>query len=229
MPEDTSRSTTPNQLLSRLTRADFGLLEPHLEAVDLPLRKPLEPRNRRVEQVYFMESGIASVVANGGRDIEVGLIGREGMTGLSVVMCNDERAPHDTYMQVAGKGLRMRSGDLRGAIAASVALHHVFLRYAFTFMTQATQTAAANGRGKIEERLSRWLLMAHDRTDGNEFPLTHELLATMLGVRRAGVTVALQQLERVGLITHRRGVIAILDRKALEDRSNGTYFRPNDD
>jgi CRP-like cAMP-binding protein len=228
MPEGTSHSTTPNRLLSRLTRADFGLLAPHLEAVELPLRKSLEPRNRRVERVYFMESGIASVVANGARDIEVGVIGREGMTGLSVVMCNDERAPHDTYMQVSGRALRMDSDDLRSAIAASVGLHHVLLRYAFTFLVQATQTAAANGRGKIEERLARWLLMAHDRTDGNEFPLTHEFLATMLGVRRPGVTIALQQLERVGLITHRRGVIAILDRKALEERSNGAYFPPND-
>lgn len=229
MPEDTSHSATSNRILSRLTRADFGLLAPHLEAVDLPVRKPLEPRNRRVERIYFMESGIASVVANGAREIEVGIIGREGMTGLSVVMCTGDRVPHDTYMQVPGKGLRMGSDDLREAIAASVALHRVLLRYAFDFMVQATQTAAANGRGKIEERLSRWLLMAHDRTDGDEFQLTHEFLATMLGVRRSGVTVALQQLERVGLVTHRRGVIAIIDRKALEDRSNGTYFHPNDD
>lgn len=221
---------SPNHILSRLSPADFGLLKPHLQAVELPLNRKLEARNRRVEQIYFPESGIASVVANSGeRAIEVAIVGREGMTGLSVVMGSDERVPHETYMQVAGAGLRMSADDLRDAIAASVVLHHVFLRFAYAFMIQATQTALANGCGKIEERLSRWLLMADDRVDGNEVALTHEFLATMLGVRRSGVTVALQQLERAGLISHRRGVITILDREALEQRSNGTYFPPNDD
>ena len=131
-------------------------------------------------------------------------------------------------MQIAGSGLRMPAAKLRDAIGTSVALHQVLLRYAHAFMMQTTQTALANGRSKIEERLARWLLMAADRTDDSALPLTHELLATMLGVRRAGVTVALQGLERTGLISHRRGVIAILDREALEENSNGTYVRPND-
>lgn len=219
---------SPNRILSRLSPADLRLLEPHLEAVELPVRRKLETRNRRVEHIYFPESGIASVVANGESDIEVGIIGREGMTGLSVVMCNDGRVPHETYMQVGGKGLRIAADDLREAIAASVVLHHVLLRFAYAFMIQATQTALANGRGKIEERLSRWLLMADDRVDGSEFALTHEFLASMLGVRRSGVTVALQQLERAGLIAHKRGVIAILDRQALEERSNGIYCTSDD-
>jgi len=220
---------SPNHILSRLSPDDFGLLEPHLEAVELPVRKRLEARNRRVEQIYFPESGIASVVASGARAIEVAIIGRDGMTGLSVVMGNNERAPHETYMQVAGTGLSMSADDLRNAIGTSVVLHHVLLRYAYAFMIQATQTALANGCGKIEERLSRWLLMAADRVDGNEIALTHEFLATMLGVRRSGVTVAVQQLERAGLISHRRGVITILDREAVEQRSNGTYFPPSDE
>jgi CRP-like cAMP-binding protein len=221
---------SPNRLLSRLSPADFGLLEPHLEAVDLPVRKQLEARNKRVVNVYFLESGIASVVANGAgeRSIEVGIIGREGMSGLSVVMGNNDRAPHETYVQLAGNGQRIAADNLRQAIDASVALHRVLLRYAHAFMTQTTQTALANGRSKIEERLSRWLLMAHDRVDGNELRLTHEFLGTMLGTARPGVTIAIEALERSDLIAHRRGIITILDREALKKSSNGSYVPQND-
>jgi CRP-like cAMP-binding protein len=218
----------PNHILSRLSRADFRLLEPHLETVDLPLRKQLQGRNKRVEQVYFPESGIASVVANGAKQaIEVGLIGRDGMTGLSVVLGNGDRVPHETYMQMAGSGQRLAAGALREAISTSVTLHQALLCYVHAFMMQTTQTALANGRSKVEERLARWLLMARDRIDSDEFPLTHEFLSIMLGVRRAGVTVALHELERKALITHRRSRITIQDREGLEKSSNGTYVRPN--
>jgi CRP-like cAMP-binding protein len=220
---------SPNHILTRLSKADFRLLEPHLEAVDLPLRRQLAARNKRVVHVYFIESGIASVVANGGETaIEVGLIGREGMTGPSVVMGNTDRIPHETYMQIAGHGQRIKAVQLREAIDTSVALHRVLLAYIHSFMSQTTQTALANGRSKIEERLARWLLMAHDRLDSDELPLTHEFLAIMLGVRRSGVTVALQELERKGLIAHRRSVLTIADRDGLEHSTNGTYSPPND-
>jgi CRP-like cAMP-binding protein len=202
------------------------LLERHLEAVDLPLRKVLAARNSRVEQVYFIERGIASVVANGKYAIEAGIIGREGMSGMSVVMGNGDRVPHETYMQIAGNGLRLSARELRKAIRASTALHHVLLGYVHSFMTQTTQTALANGRSKIEERLARWLLLAHDRVDGDELLLTQEFLAVMLGVRRPGVTTALQELERKRLIAHRRSVITIEDRKGLERNSNGAYSPP---
>lgn len=216
-----------NQLLARLSRADSQLLAGQLEPVDLPLRKQLETRNKRVDQIYFPTSGMASVVANGDNPIEVGVIGREGMTGLSVVLDGKDRAVHETYMQIAGSGQRMSASSLRKAIAESTTLHHVLLQYAHAYMIQTTQTALSNGRGKIEERLARWLLMASDRVDG-ELPLTHEFLAMMLGVRRSGVTIAVQQLERTGLIAHRRGRVIILDREALEKSSNGTYRRMSD-
>ena len=220
-------SKSPNRILSRLSKEDLRLLERHLEPVDLPLRKVLAAKNKRVDNVYFIESGMASVVANGGAAIEVGIVGREGMTGPSVIMGNGDRVPHETYMQIAGHGQRISAEQLRKAIAASVPLHHVLLGYVHSFMTQTTQTALANGRSKIEERLARWLLMANDRVDGNEVPLTHEFLAIMLGVRRSGVTVALQELERKGMITHRRSVITIIDREGLEHSSNGTYSVPH--
>jgi CRP-like cAMP-binding protein len=217
-----------NRILSRLSREDLALLEPHLEAVDLPARKSLEKRKKRIEQVYFIESGFASVVANGTSkpSIEVGIIGREGMTGLAVVLGHD-RAQHDTFIQLPGKGMRMTVDSFRGeAQDRSVSLHRELLRYANAFLMQTTTTALANGRSKIEERLARWLLMAHDRVDGDELPLTHEFLGMMLGSPRPGVTLAVQALEKEGLIDARRARITILGRKALEKRCDGAYAPP---
>ena len=199
------------------------MLEPHLEAVDLPLRKELEARNKRIDHVYFIESGFASVVANGSTKpgIEIGIIGREGMTGLSVVLGSNRRA-HTTpicklrAMANACSATCAKQMNEQGPSSRDSALRHAFL-------FQTTSTALANGRSKIEERLARWLLMAEDRIDGDELPLTHEFLSLMLGVRRPGVTIALQALEREGLIAHRRAIITILDREGLEAHSNGTY------
>ena len=214
-----------NFILSRLAPADFKLLEPHLAPVDLPVRKMLEHRDRRINNIYFPESGFASVVANGDiRPIEVGIIGREGMTGLAVVLGGD-RNSHETFVQAAGHGQCMRARLLRDAMQASATLQLSLLRYVQHFLDQTTQTAVSNGRSSIEERLARWLLMAADRLDDEEMPLTHEFLAMMLSVRRPGVTVAIQELEREGVIERRRGRIFITDRKALEKKSNGTYVR----
>lgn len=213
----------PNHILSRLNEAAYALLAPHLQPVDLPLHKMLEPANRRVSTVYFPDSGFASVVANGSsHPIEVGLIGREGMTGLSMVFGND-RAQYETYIQAAGAGHCIKTKALRQAIDQSPALLRAILRYADTYLQQTTRTAVANGRHKIEERLARWLLLAADRLDNGELPLTHEFLAMMLAVRRPGVTVAVQDLERKGVISKKRGRIVILDRKALQKLSNGSY------
>src|SRR2546423_6106944 len=216
-----------NRILSRLSGADLNLLKPHLQPVDLPLRKQLEAHRKRIDQVYFIESGFASVVANGTNkpSIEVGIIGREGMTGLAIVMGHD-RAQHDTYIQVAGHGLRISAAKLREADERSMILHRAMLRYAHAFLLQTTTTALANGRSKIEERAARWLLMADDRIDGDDLPLTHEFLSLMLGTHRPGVTIALQALKHDRLIATQHAGITILDRKGLERRSNGTYVRP---
>jgi CRP-like cAMP-binding protein len=219
------RTTTPNRILAGLSPDDFGLLQPHLTPIDLPLRRQLETRKKRIDQIYFVESGFASVVADGTdkAGIEVGIIGREGMTGLTIVL-GGERAAHDTFIQSAGRGQRIRTARLRDSIDQSVTLHRSMLRYAHAFLLQTTTTALANGRSKIEERLARWLLMAQDRLESDELPLTHEFLGLMLGVRRPGVTVALQTLSRLGVISRQRGSIRIIDRKALETSSNGTYI-----
>jgi CRP-like cAMP-binding protein len=218
-----------NHILSRLSRDDFALLEPHLEAVDLPVRKRLEAPRRRIDQVYFMESGFASVVANGkGASIEIGIIGREGMTGLPLLLGHD-RAQHETFMQLAGTGLRISAADLRRVDEASITLHRSMLRYVHAFLQQSTTTALANGRSKVQERLARWLLMAHDRVDGDDLHLTHEFLGMMLATHRPGVTIAVQALERAGFISARRSNIRILNRKALEKYSDGAYVAADND
>jgi CRP-like cAMP-binding protein len=230
MSELLSRKTIANHLLTGLADKDFGLLAAHLERVDLPVRKSLERRNKRITSVYFPESGFASVVAKGaGRQgIEVGIIGREGMTGLSLVLGASRPPRNETFIQCAGTGLCLTAARLREAIDQSVPLHRCLLRYAHDFQAQTAETALANGRAKIEDRLARWLLMADDRVDGPELPLTHEFLSLMLGAQRGGVTLAVHALERAGLISTRRAKITIVDRKALEKKSNGTYTPQGD-
>jgi CRP-like cAMP-binding protein len=216
-----------NRLLASLSAADLGLLRPHLEPVTLKLHMNLEEPNRRINDAYFVDSGIASVVAVQGGDtrVEVGLIGSEGMSG-TVVVLGDHRSPHETYMQVEGEGHRIAATDLRKALKASVALHGLLLKYVQVFMVQTAHTAVANARARIDERLARWILMAHDRVRGNSIALTHEFLALMLGIRRAGVTEALRSLTQLGLIKGGRGQIVVLDRKGIERRAGHSYGAP---
>jgi CRP-like cAMP-binding protein len=216
-----------NRLLSSLSKADFGLLLPDLEAVSLNLRKVLERPNKRIEDVYFPDAGFASVVAVQPKQtkVEVGLIGREGMTGLPVVLGN-HKTPHETYIQAAGHGQRIDATKLRKAMAASSSLQSLLLKFVQAFMVQTAQTAISNARAKLNERLARWILMADDRIDGSRLPLTHEFLSLMLGVRRAGVTEALHALESEGLIRASRGEIIVRSRKGIERRAGGSYGIP---
>jgi CRP-like cAMP-binding protein len=227
MPDRKRHNLTNNRILQRLSGEDWDLLAPDLSDVELPLRKHLESPNTRIEDVYFVGSGYVSVVAKGPRDfiVEVGLIGREGVTGLAVIMGTD-RSPHDTFVQGAGTAQRIAAGKLRQAMAQSGALRISLLNYGHAFVTQTGQTAAANACGTIDERLARWLCMAHDRCDGDNVVLTHDLLSMMLGVRRPGVTLALDAMARVGLIEMKRNAILIVDRDSLEQRTHGTYGVP---
>jgi CRP-like cAMP-binding protein len=213
-----------NRILASLSAKDAALLQPLLSPVDLPLRRLLEAPNRRIDQVYFLESGLASIVATGGgnRSIEIGIIGSEGMTGLSLLMATD-RSPNETFIQSSGKGLRIAAADLRGAMDQSRTLRDRLLRYAHTLTVQMGFTALANGRYKLEERLARWLLMAQDRSAGDDISLTHEFLAVMLGTRRPGITTALNELEKIDVIESRRGMVTVRDRAALEETANGSY------
>lgn len=225
---DLAKALIPkNRILARLSVADLALLAPHLRPVDLPLRRRLETPRKVIEHVYFPETGFISVVAGGNerQRVEVGMIGSEGMTGLAVVLGTD-RSPNETLVQNAGVGQRMPATELAMAMARSASLRRHLLLYAHAFLIQATQTAKANGRSKIEERLARWLLMAHDRLRNDELAITHEFLGVMLGVRRSGVTVALSLLAKTGVISTNRGVISILDRSGLKRAANGAYGIP---
>ena len=216
-----------NRLLASLSADDFGLLEPNLKTVTLGLRKSLEKPNKRIDAVYFPECGFASVVGlqSGGKQVEVGLIGREGMTGLPIVF-GDHRSPHATYMQAAGSGKRISSTDLRKATRTSQSLRDSLLKFVQVFGVQTTQTAICNALSRIDRRLARWLLMAHDRIGDDTLSLTHEFLSIMLAVRRPGVTDALIALRKQGLISYQRGEIMMRNRKGLERMAGGTYGVP---
>jgi CRP-like cAMP-binding protein len=217
-----------NHILAALSSSDLDILQPHLEPVPLGFRERLQSANRQVKNVYFLESGIASVVAIARRErqqAEVAIIGREGMTGLAVVHDADQ-SPCDIFIQVEGNGQRISADNLRAGMDESVTMLRCFLRFAHVFAVQSGYTALANAQGKIEERLARWLLMAHDRMERDTLELTHEFLALMLGTRRAGVTMALGHFEHNGVIKTARGAVTVKDREGLIECANGLYGVP---
>ena len=224
---DSLNNGSRNRLLAALTVADRRLLAPSLEPIELKLRQILEMPRVPISHVYFVESGLVSVVGttSPGHRIEVGMVGYEGMTGLSVVL-GDDRPANETLVQSAGAALRIPSEALRKVMGRSRSLTATLLRYGHVFMIQGSQTALANGRGRLDERLARWLLMWHDRIRDNDLVITHDFLALLLGVRRPGVTVALHDLEGDGLIRCTRSRVQILDRKGLRRAANGFYGIP---
>jgi CRP-like cAMP-binding protein len=213
-----------NRLLLALPSDNLALLLPKLHAVSLPLRKTLLLPQEPIEAVYFIESGWASVVAqlSDGMQAEVGLVGREGMVGLPLVG-GVETAFAETYMQAGGTGLRMEAATFQRELDDNPELRRRLFRYNEALHAQTAQTAACNGRHDLEQRLARWLLMAHDRTDGDELLITQEFLSLMLCVYRPSVTVVAGILQRAGLIRYSKGNITILDREALEATACDCY------
>jgi CRP-like cAMP-binding protein len=210
-----------------MSAADLALLEPGLQRVALPLRMPLVTPHVPIEAVYFIEHGIASVVARTptAQEAEIGFIGYEGMAGYSLVMA-DDRSPQACYVQLEGEAMRIDAASFNAALAASLSLRLFLLRFVNYLQTQTGCTALVNARLRLAGRLARWLLMCDDRVAGVRFSITHEFLATMLGVRRPGVTVALQELEGLALIRSRRGEVVILDRPGLVTLASGGYGVP---
>lgn len=213
-----------NILLAALSGSDRALLQPHLRRTVLPVQRDLERPNRPIASVFFMETGFASVVAiqDGDKRVEVGLIGCEGMSGTAIVL-GGEQSPHDTYIQAAGEAQRIEAAQLRKAMRASGTLHALLLKYVQVFMVQTAHTAIANARTNLDQRLARWILMAHDRIRNDTLPLTHQFLSLMLAVRRAGVTETLQSLKRQKLIETGRNQIVVRDRKGIE-RVAGKFY-----
>ena len=220
-------SFSRNRLLAALPEQDFEELRPKLHRVDLAMRQVLEVPNEPIRHVYFPDPSVSSVVAITPQNerLEVGLFGSEGMSGLAVLNGTD-RSAHQTFMQVPGQAIRIEADDLRTALDTSPSLRRLLLLYSQAQAVQISYTALANGRFTIDERLARWLLMCHDRIDGDAFPITHEFLALMLGIRRAGVTTALQALETSRVIKAGRGRIEILDRDELRAGAGDCYGTP---
>jgi CRP-like cAMP-binding protein len=213
-----------NRLLGLLPPRDYARLRPHLQRIPLAYRKSLYRAHKPIGFVYFIETGVGSLVntmANG-EAAEVGTIGNEGMVGLPLAW-GDDRAPTSVYVQVPGAGLRMKASLFRRELARSASMRAVMLRYGHAFFNQVAQSAACNHFHNIQQRCCRWLLMTHDRMQSDEFLLTQEFLAMMLGVQRTGVTTAAGGLQRAGLIRYTRGNVTIIDRDGLERRSCECY------
>ena len=219
---------TSNLLLNALTADDLALLTPWLERVKLEREQVLCASNEIIRQVYFLESGIASIVSrppDSGRT-EVGIFGSEGMSGASILLGVD-RTPHETFMQVdGGPALRIGADRLRDAMSRSASLAKPLLAYVHVNLIQTAGSAVGNAHHQLEARLARWLLMCHDRVDGDEINLTHEFMAMMIASQRSGVTVTLHVLEGIGAIRSKRGLVIVLDREKLEDLAGDAYGEP---
>src|SRR6478672_11763590 len=219
-----SESTEVNRLLSLLRQEDREHLHRHLEHTVLEYKRPLYDSNQRIEFVYFIMSGVGSLVhtMTNGQAAEVGTIGNEGFVGLPILL-GDEQGPTSVYVQVPGAGLRMKAEIFREELERSGPLRGIMLRYAHAFFNQVAQSAACAHFHSLEQRCCRWLLMTRDRMPSDHFLLTQEFLAMMLGVRRPGVTLAAGALRRAKLIRYRHGVVTILDRRGLEDTACEYY------
>ena len=219
-----------NRLLAALAPAALQVLRPHLLGpVELAQGQTLHRRGYPVADVFFPEAGLASLTAGTmDGDVEVGLTGREGLVGAAVLLDPEAVAVHEAFVQIPGAAWRVPTSALRRAVEQSPALREHLLRYVQSLMVQSGQTAACNARHSVPQRLARWLLMAHDRVDGDELALRQEAVSLMLGVRREGVSVAAGALQASGLIRQSRGRIAVLDRPGLEAAACGCYRAVHD-
>ncbi len=186
----------------------------------------LYERSSLIEHVYFVESGMISLVSGTEENqlgVEVGIVGREGLAGVPAMFDDEPIAFYRTLVQMAGVALRMPVSSLRAVAADLPALRQLGIRYMQAVNVQAAQSAACNTIHTLQRRAARWLLIAHDRADGDELSLTQEFLSNMLGVRRPGVTLAAGALQDAGLITYSRGRLKIVDRAGLEAAACSCY------
>ena len=224
MSSPSLRAAKSNRILCALPRASLERLLPDLALRPLDVRQVLQQRGVPVEQVIFPLDGVASMISLGdsGGSIEVATIGREGIVGLPLFL-GGERSAGEVFIQVPGKGLSMFAARFQHHVAREPALTRILLLYTQALLTQVAQCSACNQHHSIAGRCARWLLQTHDRVNGDGFPLTHEFLSLMLGVRRATVTETAQRLQARGLIQYHRGVVNILDRIGLEQASCECY------
>jgi CRP-like cAMP-binding protein len=217
-----------NRLLGALPSEVLARLLPRMRSFSLNIRDSLITPDTPIEAVYFVESGWISLVAtlHEGTQAEVGLIGREGMAGLPLIT-GIETAFVEAFVQADGSALRMEASAFRHAMEEEPTFRNRLFRYQEAMHSQTTQTAACNGHHDLEQRLARWLLMAHDRAEGDEFQITQEFLALMLCVYRPSVSTVASTLQRAGMIRYGRGHITVLDRLALEATACDCYGAVN--
>ena len=206
-----------NSLLAALPRNEYRRLLAGLEPVTLTFGEILYEPGETIRDVYFPGASLVSLLtlADGHLALEVGLIGREGMVGIPLVL-GHTKSPVRALVQGTGTAMRMASAHFREEFRLSLPLQQELYGYTHTLMAQISQTAACNRFHVVETRLARWLLMTHDRVKSDQFRMTHEFLGHMLGVRRVGVTRAAQALQKRKLISYSRGDITVLDRRGLE-------------
>ena len=219
-----TRVSVPNLLLAALPRKEYRNLLPVLEPVTLEFGQVLYEPGARIKHVYFPSDCLVSLLTSVDthQAAEVGLVGAEGMIGIPVVL-GIAVSPFLAVVQGRGTAMRMKKADLRREFDKSVTMQRELFRFTHLLMTQVAQTAACNRFHVVTQRLARWLLMTRDRVQSDEFLLTQEFLARMLGVRRVGVTEAASSLQKLNLIRYSRGTITILDQKGLAAAACGCY------
>jgi CRP-like cAMP-binding protein len=221
---DGAGKAVSNVILLSLPDTEYNLLRPHLEPADLPQYDILHEPAEKIDYAYFLNDGMTSLVAlsSDGRSVEVGVVGKEGMVGMSLTM-GLQRAIFRAIMQMSGTGLRIRADIFQEILLCASTLRSELSRFALMHGMQVAQLAACNRLHEIEQRLGRWLLMCQDRVDSSLLPLTHEFLAEMLGTGRPSVSLAARALEDAGLIENFRGTVKILNRKGLEKAACECY------
>lgn len=213
-----------NRLLASLPREEYQQLQPYLEPVSLELKQELYQPNVPIEFVYFPLDGMYSLLSltSEGDLIEVATVGNEGMVGLPVFL-GGRQIPGIAMVQIPGDALRMRAEDLRTHVTPGTSLYEMLHRYTQALFNLISQSALCNRVHSIEQRCCRWLLLTHDRVGTDIFPLTHEFLSQMLGVRRAGVSEVAAKLQNAGFIAYKYGKITVMDRAGLEATSCECY------
>jgi CRP-like cAMP-binding protein len=208
-----------NHLLAALPTAEFERLARHLELVAMPLGQVLYESSGQLQHVYFPTTAIVSMhyVMENGASSEIAGVGNEGVLGISLFM-GGNTTPSRAIVQTAGHGYQLKARLLMEEFNRGGLTQHLLLRYTQALMTQVSQTAVCNRHHAVVQQLCRWLLLTLDRLPSNELTMTQELIASMLGVRREGITEAAGQLQQAGCIRYRRGHIAVLDRSGLESR-----------
>lgn len=222
-PQLVARPATDNTLLASLAPDDFAQICMELEHVHLRVHEVLYEPGEEIQYVYFPTSGCVSMVqVTGTGTVEVGTVGFEGMIGMPLLL-HGSSAPTRALVQVDGQAYRMTTAAFLRIIAMSDPTYRVLLRFALALFNAVAQSVACNRLHTLEERCARWLLITHDRVDGDEFRLTQEFLSFMLGVHRPAVTLAAGVLQKAGYIHYSRGKIVVTDRAGLEGASCACY------